>query len=307
MRSIWNRLFDLTGFRGKTLWDFLGLLIVPVVIALAGWYLSEVSTRNQQQIEDQRSQAQQETENDRVRQSVLQSYIQHMTELLLDKGLATSKPEQPIRQISRSSTLATIRQLDADRKAILLQFLYESNLIKEIDPIINLRGADLRDANLLEIDLRDANLNHADLSDANLSGADHRGAKLSDANLSGTILSSVNLRGANLRGTYLVGADLSGADLSLADLSGADLHGAYLFGTNLGNTNLSGADLSNTALVCSGDGSYCSFSGGANLSQSKNWTNEQLAQAKSLIEATLPNGTVMTEEMWEEFKTRYGQ
>jgi hypothetical protein len=48
MRSVWNRLFNLTGFRGKTLWDLLGLLIVPVVIALAGWYLSEVSMNQSQ-------------------------------------------------------------------------------------------------------------------------------------------------------------------------------------------------------------------------------------------------------------------
>jgi len=127
MRRIWNRLFDLTGFRGKTLWDLLGLLIVPVVIALAGWWLSEVSTRNQQQIED-----------DRVRQNVLQSYIQDMTELLLDKGLATSEPDQPVRNIARSSTLAAVRQLDGDRKGILLQFLYEANLIRGTYPIISL-------------------------------------------------------------------------------------------------------------------------------------------------------------------------
>jgi hypothetical protein len=114
---------DWTGFRGKTLWDLLGLLIVPVVIALAGWWLSEVSTRNQQRIENQRAQAQQRIEDDRVRESVLQSYIQHMTELLLDKGLAISKQDQPVRSIARSSALTAVRQLDGDRKGILLQFL----------------------------------------------------------------------------------------------------------------------------------------------------------------------------------------
>jgi hypothetical protein len=46
---------------------------------------------------------------------------------------------------------------------------------------------------------------------------------------------------------------------------------------------------------------------GANLLDAKEWTNEQSAQAKSLIGATLPDGTVMTEEAWEEFKKSYGQ
>jgi hypothetical protein len=51
---------DWLGFRDKTLWNVLELLIVPLVIALAGWWLSEVSTRNQQQIEAQRAKAQQQ-------------------------------------------------------------------------------------------------------------------------------------------------------------------------------------------------------------------------------------------------------
>ena len=65
----------------------------------------------------------------------------------------------------------------------------------------NLRGVDLRDADLYYAYLRDANLCDANLCDsdlrgANLCGADLRGANLRDADLRGA-----NLRGANLRGT----------------------------------------------------------------------------------------------------------
>src|SRR5918996_977305 len=202
-----DRFYDGTGFRDKKLWNWLELLIVPVFIAGA----TIVFSLYQQRIED-----------DRVRQSVLESYLQDMTALLLDKELAKSKQDQPVRAIARSSTLAAVRQLDADRKGILLQFLFESNLI-EIDPIIHLSGA-------------------------NLSGADLTGANLTGAHLSGAYLTRAILTGAVLRG-----ANPSGADLSGADLSGADLSYAW------------------------------------------EWTNEQLARAGSLVGATMPDGTVMTE------------
>jgi Pentapeptide repeats (8 copies) len=221
--------------------------------------------------ENQRAQAQQQIEDDRVRQSVLQSYIQDMTELLLDKGLATAGPSLPVRRIARSSTLTAVRQLDGDRKGILLQFLYESNLIRGFDPIISLRRADLRDASL-----SGANLSGADLSDADLSGANLRFTLLQ-----GTVLSGANLRGANLRFALL----LSYADLSGANLSGADLRSADLRGARLSSTNLERAD----------------------LTSAENWTNQQLAQAGSLVGATMPDGTVMTEEAWEAFKKRYRQ
>jgi uncharacterized protein YjbI with pentapeptide repeats len=270
MRRVWYRLFNLIGFRGKTLWDLMSLLIVPIVIALAGWWLSEVSRQNQQKIEDQRAKAEQEIETDRARESVLQSYIQNMTDLLLDKGLATSDLTHPVRSIARSSTLTTLRQLDADRKGILLQFLHESNLITVGDPIIILSDADLTGAIL-----RDAGLTGADLRSADLIGAD-----LHDAHLSRAELRDAHLTGADLRDAYLFDADLSDADLGRAILSDADLTGADLTGAILISADLRGA---------------------------KGWTNEQLAQAESLVGATLPNGTEMNEEGWEEFKKSYRQ
>jgi uncharacterized protein YjbI with pentapeptide repeats len=333
MRRAGNRLFDLMGCRGKTLWDFLGLLIVPVVIVLAGWWLSEASARSQQQIE-----------TDRAQQTILQSYIQDMTELLLDKELAKSQLDNPVRDIARSSTLAAVRQLDGERKGILLQFLSESNLItsghevrSHIDPIISLSGADLSGAFLIDADLSGAFLIDADLSGADLSGADLIGADLSgadlinanligaslygafliDADLSGANLGSVSLGGGVFRsGANLGHADLTGAHMRNTNLSGADLAVAILSGANLGSANLSGANLRYASLndadlsyanLIGADLSYANLSfTAAGLAGARNWTNGQLAHAESLVGATMPDGTKMTPERWEEFKKRYG-
>lgn len=62
----------------------------------------------------------------------------------------------------------------------------------------DLRGADLRHANLFNADLRNADLNGANLSYANLIGADLSGADLNGANLSSADLRDTNLRGADL-------------------------------------------------------------------------------------------------------------
>jgi uncharacterized protein YjbI with pentapeptide repeats len=116
------------------------------------------------------------------------------------------------------------------------------------------------------------------LTEANLSSSELIRIKLGDAILTGT-----NLTGANLTNTHLTGADFTGTNLTEANLSGANLgRDRFIpYGANLRNANLKGA---------------------------KGWTNEQLAQAISLIGATLPDGTVIkTEEESEEFKKRYRQ
>jgi hypothetical protein len=241
---------DWLGVRGKTAWDWLALLIVPLfivvatVVATAVLNYFENQRENQRadallKAENQRALAQQQIEDDRVRHTVLQSYIQHMTELLLDKRLATSEFQYPVREIARASTLTAVRQLDAGRKGILLQFLHESDPITEqirlesnqiIDPVISLRGADLSGANLSGVNLGGADLGGANLSGANLSGAP----------LGYVLLENTNLRGANLSGIGLWGANLSGANLRDANLSGATLYAVNLSGTKLWEANLNG-------------------------------------------------------------------
>jgi hypothetical protein len=166
---------DWLGVRGKTAWDWLALLIVPLFIVVATVVVTTVLNYFENQRENQRADAlrkadteradtlleaenrralaQQQIEDDRARGAVLQSYIQDMTKLLLEEQLATSGLNEPIRAIARSSTLTAIRQLDADRKGVLLQFLHESNLIRETNPIISLNGANLSNANLTGADL----------------------------------------------------------------------------------------------------------------------------------------------------------
>ena len=83
--------------------------------------------------------------------------------------------------VARAQTLAVLEGLDPDRKRILLQFLYESNLIEAESPAISLLGANLRKANL---------------GGANLERANQLGANLEEAYLEETNLEKANLVGA---------------------------------------------------------------------------------------------------------------
>jgi uncharacterized protein YjbI with pentapeptide repeats len=256
--------FDWTGFNGnnksgKTLWDWLQLLIVPLVLAIGGFSLSQM----QKTIEQRRT-------TDNQREAALQAYIDKMSELLLTNHLRDLAEDKEVQKIARVRTLTVLLRLDAERKGSVLQFLYESDLIKKDKSFIGfLYRADLSGANLYKAILFEADLSRANLNNAYLFGAD-----LSNANLtSGAKLIEVNLSNASL-----FGADLSGADLSGADLSNANLSNAILFGANLSNANLSNASLF-----------------GTNLSEAilsnASVTSEQLDKALSLKNTTLPDGS----------------
>jgi uncharacterized protein YjbI with pentapeptide repeats len=311
-----------SGFSDKTFWDWLQLLIVPLVLVIGGFSLTTLQDSRQRAIEDQRAQ-----------DTALQAYLDQMGNLLLEKDLRTSKEDSEVRTLARARTLTILERMDPSRQRQVMQFLFEAVLVQRIEgrqPIISLRQANLSGAELWDIDLSSADLSEADLSEADLFNTDLQGADLSEAELSGAYLAWTKLSGANLRGASLnnaapfglghtdliyaklIDADLGEADLSYADLryarlidadlSGADLSDVDLDAANLSGAILSGADLSDAEL------SYAELSdadlSGANLRGAEVITNEKLEQqAGSLKGATMPDG----EKYGEWLKDREGR
>jgi uncharacterized protein YjbI with pentapeptide repeats len=286
-----------TGFRGKTLWDVLQLLIVPLVLATIGFVFSvqqdsrQTAIENQraeqaQKLADQQAQEDREIADRRTEQATLQAYLDQMGSLLLDRNLREAGEDSDVRRLARGRTLVVFDALSAFRQVRALRFLYEAGLIQAApgkQPVIPLDNTSLpgiqlpgrhflSGAHLHQANLSGANLDHADLGHTDLAGAELRGTDLERANLEGANLEGAYLTGGHLGEAILVDANLSsaennqskrGADLNHADLREADLTGANLSGANLSNANLEGATV----------------------------TDEQLAESESLQGATMPDGT----------------
>ena len=161
-------------------------------------------------------------------------------------------------------------------------------------------GASLNDSNLEGVDLSDTNLAGASLKRVHL-----RLANLGRANLGGAWLNHANLENASLERVDLNWASLNHANLKGANLCAANLEGAYMWGTNLEGANLSGANLERAKpREANLKGSLLEDT---NLEEAWLWcanlkgaaiTVEQLAQAKSLGGATLPDGTKLSKDNW---------
>jgi hypothetical protein len=221
-----------TGYPKRTPWDWMDLLIVPVVLAIGGYLFTSSQNRATQAAAERRAQ-----------DEALQAYLDVMSQLLTDekRPLHRAQIGDSLSSVARARTLAVLPRLDGERKARVVQFLYESGLIAKGRPILDLLRADLRGANLLGVGLRGADLN-----------------------------------GAHLSGAHLFRTDLKWAVLSFADLSGADLRRVDLLEADLWDTDLSGADLWR-----------------ASLRGARGWSVRQLRAAKTLEEATMPDGKIL--------------
>src|SRR5918995_470939 len=275
-----GRFWQWTEFGERSGWEWMQLLIIPIVIGVAGLWFNWAQDARQREDAQTRAQAQLEAEEERTQEEALQQYNNEMRSLLLEEELLDSQEGDAVRELARARTLGVLDILDSDRKRIVVLFLRETSLISSYaDTIVDLSGANLRDANLREARLVNTSLGvqgfltpHDERTD--LSGADLSGAILLGANLKGAILKGANLSGAWVGTTdpkapwHPENADLEGADLSDANLSGAEL-----VALDLTETDLSGADLS-----------------GANLSEAT-VNEEQLDTVFSLEVATMPDGS----------------
>lgn len=241
------------GFHGKTLWDWMELLIIPTFLAFAIFLLNksqketelliaEIRRYEDREIAEKKATLDRELAKDKQQQETLEAYFDRMTSLLLDKNLRISNEGDEIRSIARTLTLAALRRLDEARKSLVVQFLHESKLIIGRQAIVDMSLADLRRINLEyaklnEINLSRANLRGANLQTASLMGANFYFADLDEANLSCAKLTNANLC-AGLSKADLTAAQLDGANLDRADLHGANLLNASLVGARLRHANL---------------------------------------------------------------------
>jgi uncharacterized protein YjbI with pentapeptide repeats len=212
-----------TGFETKTLWDWMELLIIPLVLAGGAFYLQ----RSERAVE-------REIAADRQQETALQAYLDRMAELLLnEKSLKSEK----VLTVARVRTLTVIRGLNSVRNGIVFRFLRDIGLAGKLDSKFFV------DANLEGVDLERVDLSNINLERASLRGANLKVAGLLRANLKHAILAGANLEDAYLGEANLEHALLHSANLKRAILHSANLKHAILAGANLRDANLQGAML----------------------------------------------------------------
>jgi len=260
---------------GKSLWDVLQAVGVPISIALGVAMFGLIQARFAEDREDERqsaaisAEATREAVNlgiqlDRSREDALQRYIDSLTALILDQGLSVAASGAPVREVARAKTLTVLKQLDGVRKGTVLQFLQEARLIgnyTERDAIT--RGVNY---NLFSTSIPTT----AVPGIIDLTGADLSGAQLEDLELNGVYFGSVNLHGANLHGTKLNYANFCNrlepgncSDFTDADMRGIQYFRTSFLASNFTNANLEGAfgtcTYFNDQVECGGDFTGATF------------------------------------------------
>lgn len=222
--SNWISNFKWSGFQKKSFWDWLQLLIVPLMLALGAFYLNSAADFRDYQIAQERKQ-----------QEILTDYFSKMQGLIVEtkkiketSGYTKLHPKDEaarllpeFRSTAQALTLSVLEQLDGERKGKVITYLAESQLItanndnQSSRPEIKLDGANLQKLELKDqvfsyINIAGADMTSTELSDILISDSD-----LSRVNLTEAVLQYVTFKNSNLSGVNLDGASLTNTNISL--------------------------------------------------------------------------------------------
>lgn len=183
-----------TGFSGRTLWDWMGVLTIPAFLGFGSLLLGLVQL---------------ELASLRAEEAAFQTYLDRISQM----DLAQAENHA----IARAQTGAVMTQVTGPRAARVLQFLSDLDALTIAMPDLegkDLRGAELKGLDLSGFSFEEADLRYVDFEGARLSGASFEDANLTGADFKGALLSDADFTGANMRGVTLAKAMTSGTMLA---------------------------------------------------------------------------------------------
>jgi uncharacterized protein YjbI with pentapeptide repeats len=250
-------------FRGKTFWEVLEVVLIPILVAFMVWFL-------------QRREDQQRAENRMAanKEEALQAYFDRI--LAVDPSLDWAMQRSAIK--ARTISILKYFANDPLKKDAVISFLADLELLGTDF----LKCTDLSKANLSGFMLAKASLEGVDLSHANLERAILNGAvfyrfggaisTLKEARLVWAEMINTNLERCILEGSDLSMATLDYAIMEYAVLKRANLSGANLFGARLRNADLRNADLRDS-LLRDADLRKANLEGAILCGANRSWSN----------------------------------
>ncbi|WP_020412912.1 pentapeptide repeat-containing protein [Microbulbifer variabilis] len=208
---------------GRSLWDWLQLLIVPVVLLIGGWYLSDLIERRQEKSEDKKYQ-----------RTELRHYLDAMNKLLVDYDLKcvdyafseycislSDKDKERVNSAYQSAmamTASVIHILDGPLNSLVLSYLSKIKIKKLITDGDVFRGLSLKKAKLFRLKLDNINLSDADLSQINMYTSSLNSGNLSKVNFSRAVISDTTFNDA-----LFLNVDFSQATIIDSSFDGAKI------------------------------------------------------------------------------------
>src|SRR5438105_13258936 len=107
-----------TGFAEKTLWDWLQVILIPVVLGIYTLVTTTNMATQQTAVAEQQTlimQQQNHLAEEQLKSEILWKYTNTIQDLIIHESLLQSKPDDNVRIIAKTQTVLALKQLNKER------------------------------------------------------------------------------------------------------------------------------------------------------------------------------------------------
>lgn len=230
----------------KTLWDWLELLIIPIALVLGGYFLNRSEKRLEIKLAEEKAKTDRKIAEVRNQEIILGEYFDRMSDLLIEKQIHGSESDSVVRDVARTRTLSVLRRIYPDRKAIVLKFLYESELIikkQEREPLITLKDADLQGLELEKTEFFDIDLSGANLFLAKFKDVRFINSNLNDIDFSNSSVEFCFFNNVELMNSVFDFIKLNNVSFDKCNFNGFSSKAMEIINSSIINSDLSNAEI----------------------------------------------------------------
>jgi hypothetical protein len=116
----WVGVVDYEDADDITLWKWLDLLFVPLLLAAAAVVLTERANTSREEVAQKQRAVERVVAAKRLNETRLQSYFDRLERMLDEEALLESRHDDVVREFARARTLVMLSVLDGEHKGMLL-------------------------------------------------------------------------------------------------------------------------------------------------------------------------------------------
>lgn len=241
---------EYTGFSGKTFWNWLELLGVPLIIAFVGWRFSMEQKNRELLITSKERINALDLEKKKhlyssmkFQYSVLRESIDTINSMLHDHDQVVDTTTDEFKRIFRAKVIATIIILDNKRNRIFIDFIQSISA-----------AVDLSNSNFSYMGLSNCNISKFRFSNSTLRNITIRRTVIDNATFKGSTLQSIDFFEAtghivDFSDATLIDVDFRDSILKDIDFSNSEFVRGSFTGAEIINGNFKGASFDSKSLL----------------------------------------------------------
>lgn len=229
--------------QSKTLWDWLQLLLVPIILILGGFWLNRSESRHSLEMQKSINDTNLSIEKERFEDGILNSYINDIAQMIINSDTAKLRTNR-IMAVYKIKTLTTLNRLNSERRNYLIQFLVDSKMLNYWDFLSDFKNIHVSGIFFNDVSFDDFKFIGSSISSSRFFSCSIQSSKSSHSDFTSSMFNDMKINIFDISSSKFIQSSLVKVIFSECKIKDSKFYGSKIQHSSLGNSTIESSDLS---------------------------------------------------------------